>query len=58
MEAHPRLQPEYVTVFNGATLQPWSAGQSAPEIVVATAVHCGPVRLIDNVIVSSDRSVK
>ncbi|NJC26210.1 pantoate--beta-alanine ligase [Neolewinella antarctica] len=48
---HPLLAPEYVSIFDGDTLQPWREGQAAREIVVATAVHCGPVRLIDNFIV-------
>ena len=52
MQAHPQLEPEYVSVFNGRTLQPAAAADNDGDgLVVATAVHCGPVRLIDNVIV-------
>lgn len=50
---HDLLQPEYVSVFDGDTLQPWQEGEAARELVVATAVHCGPVRLIDNLIIST-----
>ncbi|WP_420460757.1 pantoate--beta-alanine ligase [Neolewinella sp.] len=46
--ATPLLEPEYVTVFDGHTLQPYQDGQPVEELVVATAVRVGPVRLIDN----------
>lgn len=51
LDHHPLLKPEYLEVVNGDTLQPFSDGQQVREIVVATAVHCGPVRLIDNMVV-------
>ena len=51
LQRHPLLEPEYVSLFDGDTLQPWHEGEPAREIVVATAVRCGPVRLIDNLIV-------
>ena len=53
MQSHAKLEPEYVSVFDGDTLQPWHEGDAAREIVVATAVRCGPVRLIDNIIVKT-----
>jgi len=46
--AHPLLHPEYVEICDGDTLLPYQDGQPVRELVVATAVHCGPVRLIDN----------
>ena len=48
MAATPLLEPEYVAVFDGRTLQPYQDGQTVEELVVATAVRVGPVRLIDN----------
>ncbi|MTB52614.1 pantoate--beta-alanine ligase [Lewinella sp. W8] len=48
MQRHPLLNPEYVEVFTGHNLLPYRGGPAAAEIVVACAVHCGPVRLIDN----------
>ena len=50
---HPLLTPEYVSIFDGDTLQPWQEGRPARELVVATAVHCGPVRLIDNLLIQT-----
>ncbi|MEM1359820.1 MAG: pantoate--beta-alanine ligase, partial [Bacteroidota bacterium] len=47
---HPLLEPEYLEIAHGNTLLPFSDGDAAEEIVVATAVHCGPVRLIDNMV--------
>ncbi len=55
---HELLRPEYVSVFDGLSLQPWQRGMLASEVVVATAVHCGPVRLIDNLIVNSTDTPK
>ena len=46
--ATPLLDPEYVTVFDGHSLAPYEDGQAVEELVVATAVRVGPVRLIDN----------
>jgi len=54
MAANPRLQPEYVEVCDGDTLLPFVPGTTAREIVVAAAVWCGPVRLIDNKVISVD----
>lgn len=51
MAADPALEPEYIEVFDGDTLQPWAQGEKARTVAVATAVRCGPVRLIDNRIV-------
>lgn len=51
MDRNQHLNPEYVSIFDGATLQPWQEGAEAEELVVATAVQCGPVRLIDNRII-------
>ncbi|OAV46226.1 pantoate--beta-alanine ligase [Lewinella sp. 4G2] len=51
MAHHELLAPEYVSIFDGDTLQPWAADAPVRELVVATAVRCGPVRLIDNFIV-------
>ncbi|MEM9259933.1 MAG: pantoate--beta-alanine ligase, partial [Bacteroidota bacterium] len=48
---HPLLEPEYLEVAHGDTLLPFAEGDATEEIVVATAVHCGPVRLIDNMVV-------
>jgi len=48
---HDLLDPEYVQIFDGDTLLPYGDGDDVRELVVATAVHCGPVRLIDNRIV-------
>jgi len=49
---HDLLDPEYVQIFNGDTMLPYTDGDEVRELVVATAVHCGPVRLIDNRIVA------
>jgi pantoate--beta-alanine ligase len=48
MQNHPLLNPEYVEVFTGDDLLPYRGGPADAEIVVACAVHCGSVRLIDN----------
>ncbi len=45
------LDPEYVQIFDGDTLLPYLDGDNVRELVVATAVQCGKVRLIDNRIV-------
>jgi pantoate--beta-alanine ligase len=45
------LDPEYVQIFDGDTLLPYVDGDNVRELVVAAAVRCGPVRLIDNRIV-------
>ena len=50
LAAHPLLDPEYVEVFAGDTLLPWARGEPAREVAVATAVRCGTVRLIDNMV--------
>lgn len=42
------LDPEYVHIFDGDTLLPFTDGAAAREVVVATAVRCGEIRLIDN----------
>lgn len=51
MAADPVLELEYIDVFDGDTLLSWNPGDTAREVAVATAVRCGPVRLIDNMIV-------
>lgn len=51
MQRQSLLQPEYVEVFDGDTLLPYEDGAPVEELVVATAVRVGPVRLIDNRIV-------
>lgn len=51
LAANELLAPEYVEVCDGDTLLPYEDGFPAREIVVATAVRCGPVRLIDNCLV-------
>ncbi len=51
LSATSGLDPEYVCVFHGDTLQPYTDGEAIRELVVATAVRVGPVRLIDNRIV-------
>jgi pantoate--beta-alanine ligase len=48
---HDLLDPEYVQIFDGDTLLPYKDGDKVRELVVAAAVRCGPVRLIDNRIV-------
>ncbi len=48
---HELLDPEYVQIFDGDTLLPYVDGDNVRELVVATAVRCGQVRLIDNRIV-------
>ncbi|MEM9930547.1 MAG: pantoate--beta-alanine ligase, partial [Bacteroidota bacterium] len=45
---HPLLAAEYVQVFDGDTLLAYVDGDNVRELVVATAVRCGEVRLIDN----------
>ena len=45
------LDPEYVQIFDGDTLLPYTDGDNVRELVVATAVRVGDVRLIDNRIV-------
>lgn len=54
LEANPHLVPEYVEVCVGDTLLPYVPGTGVHEIVVAAAVWCGPVRLIDNQVVRLD----
>ncbi len=46
--AIPPLEPEYVEVIDGHTLLPYEDGDAVEELVVATAVRVGGVRLIDN----------
>lgn len=53
---HDLLDPEYIQIFDGDTLLPYEDGNEVRELVVATAVHCGPVRLIDNRIVGSNHN--
>jgi pantoate--beta-alanine ligase len=53
---HDLLDPEYVQIFDGDSLLPYEDGQKVRELVVATAVHCGPVRLIDNRIVAQQHN--
>ena len=48
LRADPDLEPEYVEVVHGTTLQPLSAGEDRAAGVILTAVRVGPVRLIDN----------
>lgn len=48
MREQPLLAPEYVEVVDGDTLQPYQDGEPVRELVVATAVRVGDVRLIDN----------
>lgn len=50
---HDLLDPEYVQIFDGDTLLPYEDGDKVRELVVATAVRCGAVRLIDNRIVGA-----
>lgn len=45
---HPLLDPEYVEICDGDTLLPYENGAPVREVLVATAVRCGPIRLIDN----------
>ncbi|MFT7121182.1 MAG: pantoate--beta-alanine ligase [Neolewinella sp.] len=52
LSSNPLLHPEYMEVCDGDTLQSYVPGTVAREIVIATAVRCGPVRLIDNHVVS------
>lgn len=52
MGDHDLLDPEYVQIFDGDTLLPYLDGDNVRELVVATAVRCGDVRLIDNRIAS------
>ena len=42
------LDPEYVEVVDGTTLEPYADGSPVEELVVLTAVRVGEVRLIDN----------
>jgi len=53
---HDLLDPEYVQIFDGDSLLPYEDGNEVRELVVATAVHCGPVRLIDNRIVGTNHN--
>ena len=53
LEADPELRPEYVEICNGETLEQFVPGQPFREVVIATAVHCGPVRLIDNMVIGA-----
>ena len=48
MAAVPSLDPEYVEVVDGTTLEPYRDGDPVEELVVLTAVRVGEVRLIDN----------
>ncbi|MFK8164614.1 MAG: pantoate--beta-alanine ligase [Lewinella sp.] len=48
---HDLLDPEYIQIFDGDTLLPYIDGDNVRELVVAAAVRCGSVRLIDNRIV-------
>ena len=48
MASDAELEPEYVEVVDGTTLQPYTDGNPVEELVVLTAVRVGEVRLIDN----------
>lgn len=56
--AEPRARVDYVDVVDPATLQPpdraTSHGGEARQLLVAVAVHIGPARLIDNVVVGDE----
>ncbi len=44
------FSPEYFSIVNGVTLKPIKNVDTTDIIVACTAVHAGPVRLIDNMI--------
>ena len=44
------LQPEYIEIVDGRTLQPLSNAEESDHIVVCTAAWAGDVRLIDNIL--------
>lgn len=46
--ASPGVQPEYLTVVDGHTLEPLSNGQNPTLVVACVAAKVGGVRLIDN----------
>ena len=48
LNVHPLPSPEYIEICDGDTLLPYENGAPVREVVVATAVRCGSVRLIDN----------
>lgn len=47
----PEFKVEYFEIADGVTLQPIDDIKNSKTIVMATAVHLGAVRLIDNVVV-------
>ncbi|MGB3545735.1 MAG: pantoate--beta-alanine ligase [Saprospiraceae bacterium] len=47
----PGLRPEYLSVFDGRSLQPIGGTEGVDSVVAAAAVWAGEVRLIDNIVV-------
>lgn len=58
LSQHRLLDPEYVEICDGDSLLSYNDGDDVREIVVATAVRCGSVRLIDNRIFTPSRSAE
>ncbi|MCZ6794991.1 MAG: pantoate--beta-alanine ligase [Planctomycetota bacterium] len=58
LSGEPRLEVEYAEILDGATLEPFAAGELAGRgggVLVAVAVHLGAARLIDNILISPEK---
>ena len=58
LSGEPRLEVEYAEILDGATLEPFAAGDLAGRgggVLVAVAVHLGAARLIDNILISPEK---
>lgn len=49
LAAETMLKVEYFQIVDGTTLQPVSDWNQAKSVIGCIAVHCGPIRLIDNI---------
>jgi len=52
MEANGLLKVEYLEIVDALSLQKVHEYSKGQEYLICTAVYCGPVRLIDNVLIS------
>ena len=53
IEAEPLLQVDYVELVDPVTLQP--VNKVKTEALLLLAVHCGPIRLLDNAVLQAPR---
>jgi len=54
IEQNNFLSCEYVEICDPDTLKPCSSKQKALNKILLTAVYCGKVRLIDNILLDSE----